>query len=178
MANARTTKAAKAPVDDVAESKATVRKFEPTEPIECVSVTAGRLMMIGRKTGNLYDWMNCGDTAYVEYQDLKAEMLVSNSPIMYDPMILINDPEVYSCPEFAKLSGVYKDALTAEEIDEFFNLPIQQFGSKLKKLPKGIQNTIKSIAAEKLENGTLDSINKIKILDATLGTDLYNLLVR
>ena len=178
MANTKTTKAVKASENNVAESKVTIRKFEPTEPIECVSVTAGRLMMIGRKTGNTYDWMNCGDTAYVEYQDLKAEMLVSNSPIMYDPMILINDPEVYSSPEFARLSDVYKNALTAEEIDEFFNLPVQQFGSKLKKLPKGIQNTIKSIAVEKLENGSLDSISKIKILDSTLGTDLYNLLVR
>lgn len=178
MAN-KTTKVTKTSENnDVVEVKVEARKFNPTEPIECVSVTAGRLLMIGRKTGNLYDWTNCGDTAYVEYQDLKAEMLVSTSPIMYDPMILINDPDVYSCPEFAKLSGVYKDALTAEEIDDFFNLPTQQFSSKLKKLPKGIQNTIKSIAADKIENGSLDSITKIKIIDATLGTDLYNLLVR
>lgn len=177
MANTKT-KTTKVEKPSTVTEKVEVRKFEPTEPIECVSVTAGRLMMIGRKTGNLYDWMNCGDTAYVEYQDLKAEMLVANSPIMYDPMILINDPDVYSAPEFAKLASVYKNALSAEEIEDFFNLPVQQFSSKLSKLPVGIKNTIKSIAADKLENGTLDSITKIKILDATLGTDLYNLLVK
>jgi len=173
MANSKT-RTTKVADDEVVVAK----KYEPTDSIECVSVTAGRLMMMGKKTKNLYDWANCGDTTYVEYQDLKAEMLTANSPIIYEPMILINDQEVLDSPEFAKLKEAYKNVISAEEIDDFFNLSTQQFQNKLKKLPIGIQNTIKAIAVDKLENGTLDSINKIKILDATLGTDLYNLLVR
>ena len=175
MANTTTKKVTTKPVDEAPKAEVK-REFAPDDNIKTVSVCAGELLMVGKKTGILYKWENYGDTAYVEYQDLKAEAYNSTSAYVYAPLFMIEDEEVLNTREFARAKEVYQNAITAEEIDNFFNLTNQQFMSQLKKLPKSIQNTIKAVAVDKINNGSLDSIQKIKILDEVLGTDLYNLL--
>ena len=173
--NAKTTKPVKEEAE-MNETKTSVKTFEPDDGIECVSVTAGELIMIGKKTGNLYRWAGYGDTTTVEFQDLRVEARNAKSRYLYDPFIMIEDEGVLALPEFEAVADSYKNALSVEEIDTFFDLPLQMFSMKLATLPKGIKNTIKSIARDKLEDGTLDSLQKIKVLDQTLGTELYNLL--
>ena len=178
MANTRktTTKAvAEKPAVKEPEVKAK-REYEPDEDIKCVSVTAGELLMIGKKTGLLYKWSNYGDTAYVEYQDLKAEAYNSKSNYIYLPLIMIEDDELLNTREFAKVAETYKGMLTIDDLDSFFELSNQQFTQQLKKLPTGLKNTVKSVAVSKINDGSLDSIQKIKILDEVLGTELYDLL--
>ena len=152
------------------------REYEPYDSIKCMSVTAGELLMIGKKTGILYKWSGYGDVVYVEYQDLKAEAYNSRSNYIYAPLFMIEDEELLTVREFAKVAETYKDMLTIDDLDKFFNLTNQQFMQQLKKLPKGLKNTVKSVAVGKITDGSLDSIQKIKILDEVFGTDLYNLL--
>jgi hypothetical protein len=42
----------------------------------------------------------------------------------------------------------------------------------LKKAPAGVQQAVKNVAGEKILNGTLDSLAKIRAIDEILGTDL------
>ena len=178
MAYTKNTKNNTKSVKETAEEiKVEPKTFAPTDDISCVSVTAGELILIGKKTGNLYRWSNYGDSTMVEFQDLRAETRNANSKYIYSPLMMIEDEEVLALPEFANVADSYKNAITIEEIDSFFDLPVQQFASTLKRLPNGIKNTIKSIAADRLESGNLDSLSKIKVLDEVLGTELYNLLV-
>lgn len=177
--NAKTTKPVTVEeevIKEVVKETPKVKTYEPEDDISCVSVTAGELIMIGKKTGNLYRWANYGDTTMVEFQDLKAEVRNAKSKYIYSPLMMIEDEDVLELPEFANVAESYKSAISVEEIDNFFDLPLQQFSSTLKGLPVGIKNTIKSIAVDKLESGSLDSLNKIKVLDQILGTELYNLL--
>ena len=58
------------------------------------------------------------------------------------------------------------------DVDDMFKLPLNQFKSRLKKAPKGVQQAVKDIAGEKIINGSLDSIKKIQAIDEILGTDL------
>ena len=58
------------------------------------------------------------------------------------------------------------------DVDDIFKLPLNQFKSKLKKAPKGVQQAVKNIAGEKIMNGSLDSLAKIKAIDEILDTDL------
>ena len=53
-------------------SKKAVKKFEDTDTIPCVSITAGRLGMIGIKSHINYSWEAQGEVVDVEYQDLEA----------------------------------------------------------------------------------------------------------
>ena len=64
------------------------------------------------------------------------------------------------------------DGIIEVDVEEMFNLPLTQFKSKLKKAPKGVQQAVKDIAGEKILNGSLDSLKKIKAIDEILGTDL------
>ena len=49
-----TTKAVENTNTDVAEKKSEKKKFEPTEMIPCVSLTAGELFYVGLKSDTLY----------------------------------------------------------------------------------------------------------------------------
>lgn len=164
----KTTAAVEKPV--VAER----REFLPSDEISCVSVTAGELIMIGRKTGNVYTWSNYGDTAQVEYQDLKAEKFNSKSRYIYDPLFIIDDDDVLHSSEFKNVFESYQNILSAEDIEELFNLDNISFRKTLQGLPIGLQNSVRTIAAEKIQNGTFDSLSKIRTIDEILGTDLFN----
>jgi hypothetical protein len=148
--------------------------YMPNDEIMTTSCTAGELIMIGRKTNRYYSWANYGDTTPVEYQDLKAEQYISGSQYIYNPLFIIEDEEFLALPENKKIAEVYDHVLKAEDIDKIFNLDNISFEKTIDKLPKGIRNSLKAIAAERIQNGSLDRITKVKALDKILGTDLFN----
>lgn len=148
--------------------------IKPNDMIEVSSVTAGELIMIGRKSRRLYRWKDYGDIAYVEYQDLIAEKFSGTSKYLYDPLFIINSPEVLEQQEFKAVADLYNNVLSTKDIDKLFALDLPSFERSLKGLPKGLKNSVKSIAAKKILDGSLDSINKIKAIDSILGSDLFN----
>ena len=156
------------------EKKQSNKSYNPGDEINCFSITAGELIMIGRKTGNVYRWANYGDVTAVEYQDLKSEKLNSKSPYIYDPLFVIDDDELLATKDFAAVSEIYKNILTVDDIDDIFNLDTVSFRKMLKNLPKGFKETIKSVAVTKIQDGSLDSVNKIRAIDEITGTDLFN----
>ena len=150
------------------------KSFEPSDLVVCTSVTAGELILIGKKTGNLYRWTDYGDTQEVEYQDLKSEKLNKMSKYIYSPLFMINDEDVLDSPDFKGVREVYDNMLSTEDIDAVFYLDLGNFRKVISEFPIGLKNTIKALAAEKIEDGSLDSINKIKSIDEILGTDFLN----
>ena len=111
--------------------KEVVKSYNPGDEINCFSITAGELIMIGRKTGNVYRWANYGDVTQVEYQDLKAEKLNSKSAYIYNPLFVIDDEELLATKDFANVAEVYKDILTIEDIDDIFSLDTISFRKML-----------------------------------------------
>lgn len=150
--------------------KKTVRKFEPSDLIPCRSVRAGELLLPGKKSKLLYIWSGVGDTTEVEFQDLQA-LRSTRSHYIYDPLFIIEDEELLELwkrdlvPVYQKISGL-------DDLESVFDLPVDDFKEELKSFSVGIQNTIKIMAAEKVQNGVLDSLAKIKIIDEVLDTDL------
>lgn len=149
--------------------KKTVRKFEPDDMIVCRSITFGELLLTGKKSKLLYSWANYGDTTEVEYQDLQA-LKSTRSSYLFKPRFIIEDAELVE--QWGKDFGdIYKNI---EDIDaeDLLKLPVAQLKSKLKKASKGVQLAVKNIAGDKILNGSLDSLAKIKAIDEILGTDL------
>lgn len=159
-------------VEVAVESKATkkaARKFEPDDLIVCRSITFGELLLTGKKSKLLYSWANYGDTTEVEYQDLQA-LKSTRSSYLFKPRFIIEDEELVE--QWGKDFGdIYKNI---EDIDaeDLLKLPVAQLKSKLKKASKGVQLAVKNIAGDKILNGSLDSLAKIKAIDEILGTDL------
>lgn len=152
-----------------AEPKKAPRKYAPGDMISCRSITFGELLLTGTKSKLLYSWANYGDTTEVEFQDLQA-LKSTRSSYLFKPRFIIEDEELVEQwgKDFSKL---YQDIIDMDA-DDLFKLPIGQFKSKLKKAPRGVQQAVKNIAGEKILNGTLDSLTKIKAIDEILGTDL------
>lgn len=145
------------------------RKYEPDEMIACRSITYGELLLVGKKSKLLYTWANYGDTTEVEYQDLQALKSMKSS-YLYKPRFVVEDEELVA--QWGKDFVNMYDNIIDVDAEDLFKLPLNQFKSKLKKAPKGVQQAVKNIAGEKILNGSLDSLAKIKAIDEILGTDL------
>jgi hypothetical protein len=147
----------------------TVRKYAPDDMITCRSITFGELLLTGAKSRLLYSWANYGDTTEVEYQDLQA-LRSTRSSYLFKPRFVIEDEELVE--QWGKdFVDMYNNVVNVD-VEDLFKLPVAQFKSKLKKAPRGIQQAVKNIAGEKILNGSLDSLAKIKAIDEILGTDL------
>ena len=155
------------------ESKKTsakvARKYEPDELITCRSITYGELLLTGKKSKLLYTWANYGDTTEVEYQDLQA-LKSTKSSYLYRPRFVIEDEELVE--QWGKDFGDMYSTIESVDAEDMLKLPVSQLKSKLKKAPKGVQVAVINLAGEKIINGSLDSLAKIKAIDEVLGTNL------
>ena len=146
-----------------------VRKYAPTDMIPCRSITFGELLLTGAKTKWLYRWANYGDVTEMEYQDLQA-LRSTRSSYLFKPRFIIEDENLVE--QWKNDFGSMYDDIIATDVEAMFNLSPAQLKAKLKKAPNGIQQAVKNLAGEKIMNGSLDSLAKIKAIDEVLGTQL------
>lgn len=170
-----------APVEEVPkEPKATPkqpRQYNQNDLILCRSVTAGWLGVSG-KSGQYYTFTNAGDYQEIEYQDLFA-LKSRHSRYLFDPLFVIEDQELLENPRWSDLKQFYEEKVfTVEDVDEVLNLPLIKFKSVLPNLPKGLAKTLQVRVATKIENGTFDSLNKIKAIDEVFGTDFTSVIAK
>ena len=159
-------------IDVVEESKKTkksVRKFAPDDMIPCRSITYGELLLTGAKSKLLYTWANYDDVTEMEFQDLQA-LKSTRSSYLFKPRFIILDEELIE-QWGADFKKMYDDVVTMD-VEALFKLPAGQLKSKLKKAPSGVQQAVKNLAGEKIMNGSLDSLAKIKAIDEVLDTQL------
>ena len=146
-----------------------VKKYAPTDMIPCRSITFGELLLTGAKTKWLYRWANYGDVTEMEYQDLQA-LRSTRSSYLFKPRFIIEDEDLVE--QWKNDFGSMYDDIIATDVEAMFNLSPAQLKAKLKKAPNGIQQAVKNLAGEKIMNGSLDSLAKIKAIDEVLGTQL------
>ena len=151
------------------------RQFGQNDLILCRSVTAGWLGVSG-KSGQYYVFENFGDQCEIEYQDLFA-LKSRHSQYIYAPLFVIEDEELLDNPRWSDIAHFYEDQVyTMEDVDAILNLPKNEFENAINKLPKGLAKSLQVRVAEKIENGTFDSLAKIKLLDEVFGTDFRSIL--
>ena len=154
-------------------SKKEKRKFDPTETISCRSVCYGELILEGYKSKMLYTWANCGDYADVEYQDLQA-LQSRKSSFLTKPLFVIEDEELVE--QWGSMLKPIYAKIEEEDIEQLIKLSPSQIKKKLKVMPEGIKESVKNMAAAKIVDGELDSINRIKAIDEVLGTELMSMI--
>lgn len=145
------------------------KKYAPTDMIPCRSITYGELLLTGAKSRWLYRWANYGDVTEMEFQDLQA-LRSTRSTYLFKPRFIIEDEELVE--QWRNDLGEMYDDIVATDVEALFKLPAHQLRAKLKKAPVGIQQAVKNLAGDKIMNGSLDSLAKIKAIDEILGTEL------
>lgn len=173
-----TTKAATSTTEVKAEPKVEAKKsktFAQADPILCRSVTPGWLGVPG-KSGMYYVFANYGDETEIEYGDLFA-LKNSHSRYIYDPLFVIEDEELLENPRWKDVSEFYSDKVYGmDDINNVLNKPNNAFKNTLTTLPKGLLKAITVEVAKRIEDGSFDSITKIKDLDEVCGTDFTKMI--
>lgn len=155
--------------------KKTPKKYAPSDLIECRSVTGGELILVGPKTKFQYTWQDYNDTAYVEYQDLLS-LQSRRSGFLVKPRFIIEDEELVE-QWGAMLKPIYDKVIT-QDIEAFFNLPLNKFKAQLKTMPEGLRDAIKTKAAQMIQRDELYDIRKAREIDAAWGTDFVEMFIK
>lgn len=151
------------------------RKYESTDLIPCRSVTPGWLACYG-KSGQPYIFYNIGDECEIEYGDLYA-LKNARSSYLYDPLFIIEDEELLENPRWKDLAEFYSEKVYGlDDIDQILNIPNNKFKSTLQQLPKGLLKAMTVEVAKRIENGTFDSVKKVKVIDDICGTDFWTMM--
>lgn len=157
-------------VEEIVETKPVAsKKHKDDDQISCVSVTAGLLVMAGRKTGSVYRWIDAGDKVDVEYADVIAEIR-ARSNYVYKPRFVIEDDIIVG--EHKELVTLYERLYSKDDLKQILALPATQMRQVIEQLPDGVKETLKSMAAMAIDTGELDSIQRIKTLDEIFGTQM------
>ena len=85
-------------------------------------------------------------------------------------MIVVEDEDFIA--EFPKLAKFYKDLYPTSELEAMLRKPVNQVMTIVPSLPRGIQDSLKGLAADMVRTGALDSVSTIKALDEFWGTQL------
>lgn len=145
------------------------KKFANDEGVPCRSITSGPLYMTGIKSKVNYKWADLNDVTEVEYQDLVAAIR-SNSSYITKPYFVIDDQDFLTLyPQVAKL---YQSLYSVKDLQDIFTLSPAAMKTAIQSLPVGAQETVKTLAAQMIRSGQLDSIKKIAALDEIYGTKL------
>ncbi len=152
-------------------TKKKAKQFEDDDRIACLSVFPGSVGMTGKRTKTPYYWEAIDTIEYVEYQDLRAEVLNKKSSYIYKPLILVLDEDFIA--QQPNLKTVYSKYYTPKQIiEKISSMNSMQLRKFINSLPSGIKDNVKTIAVDMIKDGSLDSIKKIRVIDEIFGTDL------
>lgn len=150
------------------------RVFKQSDPILCRSVTPGWLGCSG-KSGMYYIFENYGDECEIEYGDLFA-LKGRHSAYLYEPLFVIEDEELLENARWKDLADFYSEKVYGmDDIEYVLNKPVTSFKSALEEMSKGLQKALLVEVAVRIEEGTFDSMKKIKLIDEVCGTDLWKM---
>jgi len=152
--------------------KAEVR-FESDDLIRCRSVRPGQLIYQSKKSGVLYIWSSYDDEVEMLYSDLRT-LYISKSRFIMEPWFIIENDALLE--QWTSVRELYKRVYKYEDIDEVLTYSNDDFRNALLAMPEGLRESLKTIIATKIDEGSFDSLQKIKIADQILGTDLRCLL--
>lgn len=101
---------------------------------------------------------------------------MSRSPLIFKPRFIVQDADFVS--QNSEISALYDGLYSPIDIRNILNLSESEMETKVKTLPDGAKDALKGIAITAVNNGTLDSIQKIKILDNIFDTEMLKSLIK
>lgn len=152
------------------------KKFNDEDLIPCRSITNGKLIFVGKKSGMVYRWTDYNDVEYVEYRDLLFAVRNTNdNSIIYRPRFIIMDEDFIA--ENKKLAEFYKNIYTTTEFEELvMDCSVNQLIATVKQLPEGAKECLKGVVSTMISDGRLDSVKKIKVFDEIFDTNMLLML--
>ena len=171
----KATTTSKTKTEEVKEQSVKERRvFDKEDLIPCRSITFGELLMVGAKTKFVYKWADYDDIQDVEYQDLIYDVKIPGGSYSRFPRFVVIDDDFLE--QNPVLDDVYSKIYSKSDIRKILDLSPNELKKTVEGLPKGVKDSLKTMVATMITNGSFDSMNKIKILDEVLDTQMAQTL--
>lgn len=154
-----------APTGEVKKDKRWLKTIKDREVrlTSCV----GRVVYKSKKTGDVYKWLSTGDDDYFTVEELLS--MDNQSPkFLRTPFLLIDDEEVV---EALGLTELYKYIERVQDLETFFDLPLDDIIETCENLPKSFRTSLASVVNKKVEEQELRDIRVIRKLEELLDKD-------
>lgn len=156
-------------------AKATVTELPRDLYVPCVSmVRSGQLIYSSRRQmGYSVIWRNYMDTQYIELAELMA--MRSSDPMFFsENWIMIDDEFEHKDAVVQKLriKDMYANTPNMIELERLFIMPVDEMIHKIKSMSVSLKESVYLHAKEAVENGTLDSMRRIKAIEGVLGKSI------
>lgn len=172
-------KKAEVPIEEAPKKAPTrikaMKEPDPSELIMCRSVFPGRWYFFTPRTHTVIPFEAKDSINYIEYQDLRAALLSRVDDVM-KPAIVIEDEEILELPVWRPIKELYNDLYAVEDPTLLLQRPYAEFKEEFSNLPIGMKKNLSVTVASMVNEGTFDSMNKVKVIDKACGTNIAILL--
>jgi hypothetical protein len=155
--------------ETIVEETKKKKKFNAEDRIPCASTTIGELFYTGMKSGTLYTFADIDDVVDIEFRDLDYAAR-SKEPMMFKPRFVVLDDDFVAL--HASLAELYTAKYSSADLRNILKMPAKEMAKTIVTLPLSVQDSLKTIASTMIDNGTLDSVQRIKALDSIFGTEM------
>ena len=153
--------------------------MKDTDEVVVKSNVFGELIYINDRTGDQIIWENCNEEQVLSVRDIR-DMKAKQHSFFKEGWISITDsPDVdfeeYTMKEVydaLQIGRYYNDNLVSFNIDDIFVMSEDALRKKISTMSEGIKRSIVVRANEKIMDGSLDSLKKVKLLEEVLGCEL------
>ena len=156
-------------IETVVEAPVVKKTYSDNDKIPCTSITPGKYVFTGDKSKTAYNWGDAGITEDMRYDDLTAAIR-THKPCIFKPRIIINDDEFLA--EYPEIQKLYDSLYSKDDLTQILTLPADRMIDIIKQLPDGAKEAIRSMAVTAIDDGTLDSVARVRALDQYFGTDM------
>lgn len=133
-----------------------------------VRSTQKNLLYVSKRTGERVEWSEFGEVQDISFGELNT--MRSNQKRFYtEGWIIVEDDEAI---EQLGLTKQYQNLLNINDIEDFFIMDIEDMEKALVNMQRGYKKSLAVEARQRIENGSLDSRNIIKLLEDQLDVDL------
>ena len=144
-------------------------KIDPAEQVEVRNNTVGRLVYSSpRMMGYTIVWDSHGDVQPMDYAEVQT-MKNAHKRFFQDNWVTIDDPDIIQA---LGISGLYKNAVDRNDIKALFGMSPNVIRKRVSAMSDGMKSTVRSAAKLAVDNGTLDSVQRIRALEEALDCSL------
>lgn len=156
--------------------------FDDSAIILVKSNTFGHLIYINPRTGDRTDWMHFGDEQPITMGDLRA-MRGTQNAFFSDNMIIVSGVNDDRYPDAGPsdvydalmVSKYYKYLVDPDNFNSLFNMNENEIKERVHSMSQNARMNLVIALNTSIQNGTLDSVKKIRLFEELLGCELTDL---
>jgi len=114
-------------------------------------------------------WGGVGDEQWLEFQYL-AEMASRHRKFFEENWIVVPDEVLVAL----RMDRYYQNALSFDEYERIFEMDIDEMEKKLRAISEGQKKTLVMRAIQMIEDGEMDSLHRVSVLEEVFGCALKN----